>query len=57
MEEGNERINYKCNECQYEFSRKQGQAVTRCPYCGKENCLEIDTGDYASKVIDEVSEI
>ncbi|MBN2422720.1 hypothetical protein JXB41_05815 [Candidatus Woesearchaeota archaeon] len=50
-----ERISYKCNKCKYRFSRKADIKFSVCPYCGTGNCVEIDTGDTASRILDEVS--
>ncbi len=57
MDKNTERIRYKCNSCGYEFTRKKGMAVDHCPYCSKKGSIEILKGDYASKILDEVSNI
>ncbi len=56
MEQNAERIRYKCKNCRYEFTRKVGIEVKKCPYCSKEGYIEL-MGDFASKVLDEVSKI
>jgi DNA-directed RNA polymerase subunit RPC12/RpoP len=32
-----EMVNYHCNNCQFNFSRKKGIDVRNCPYCAKES--------------------
>ena len=50
-----ERTNYVCNNCNYKFSRKATSKIIRCPYCAKENTVIENTKDFASKLLDEVS--
>ncbi len=50
-----ERIKYVCNNCSYEFSRNNEVNFLHCPYCGKKGTVDIKKGDFASKVLDEVS--
>jgi len=49
-----ERVLYICTNCNYEFSRKIHIKFRYCPYCGKQNCVELKTGDFASKLINTV---
>ncbi len=30
-----DKIEYKCNNCKYSFSRASGFLVSKCPYCGQ----------------------
>lgn len=48
------RIRYKCGNCRYEFTRKKGMDVDKCPYCSKSGNLKIQ-GNFASEIIDEVT--
>jgi ribosomal protein L37AE/L43A len=51
-----ERIRYKCKSCKFEFYRRSGQEIGKCPYCGKEGMIE-KAGNFASQVLDEVSRL
>jgi predicted Zn-ribbon and HTH transcriptional regulator len=50
-----DRIKYKCNNCRYEFTRKTVSKVMRCPYCANTDSVEVDSGNYAEKLIDTVN--
>lgn len=36
-------ISYKCHNCGYAFKRKESAVVDKCPYCGKDEGLIINT--------------
>ena len=55
MEKNKERTAYVCNNCRYEFTRKAGSQVLRCPYCASQGSIETKSNDYASKILDEVA--
>jgi hypothetical protein len=48
---------YKCSACRFEFSREAGRAVERCPYCSRQGTLSEMKGDFASRMLDEVSKV
>lgn len=50
-----ERVKYECKSCGYKFTRKAESKILRCPYCAKEGTIELMKGEYASKLLDEVS--
>lgn len=52
MEKNIERIKYKCNKCNFEFTRKKNAEIRLCPYCGIENTLQ-KMGDFADKILRE----
>ena len=49
------RTKYKCKKCNYIFSRNSDISFKYCPYCGSSGTIEIDTGDSASRLLNEVS--
>ncbi len=55
MEKNTERTRYKCTSCKYEFTRTTKANVDHCPYCSKKGSVAILKGDFASKILDEVS--
>lgn len=44
---------YKCNKCGYSFKRKKTIDVTKCPYCGKSEQLQMKTNKSANSLIDD----
>jgi ribosomal protein L37AE/L43A len=55
LEEKMERINYECGSCGYKFTRKAEAKIVRCPYCSKEGTVDLVKGNYASKILGEVT--
>jgi peptide subunit release factor 1 (eRF1) len=49
------RVKYKCKNCNYKFAREQSITFRYCPYCGEEGTVEVDSGDTAKRILDEVS--
>jgi len=43
-------VKYLCTNCKYKFSRKESQAVEKCPYCGKSTII-LDNALGAEKLI------
>ncbi|AJF61925.1 TPA: hypothetical protein HA239_02480 [Candidatus Woesearchaeota archaeon] len=51
-----EKIKYVCTSCNYDFSRKENIRFSKCPYCGKEGTVEVKKDNYASRLLNEVSD-
>src|SRR3989344_3389079 len=47
------RYNGYCRRCGYKFTTQNKN--TRCPYCNKVDGIELSEGDYAHKLVKEVS--
>lgn len=50
-----QRVKYECSGCGYKFTRKVDAKVLRCPYCSKQGTVEVLKGQFASKLLDDVS--
>jgi transposase-like protein len=48
---------YKCSACRFEFSRESGKPIGTCPYCNRQDTVTEMKGDFASRMLDEVSKI
>ena len=52
-----EEIKFMCYSCRFKFSVKKGSAKElKCPYCGKEGTVEVKKDNYASRLLNEVSD-
>jgi hypothetical protein len=48
---------YKCSACRFEFSKEAEKEMGICPYCSRQGTLAEMKGDFASRMLDEVSRI
>jgi Zn finger protein HypA/HybF involved in hydrogenase expression len=53
----NRLVNYKCTKCNYRFSRKVTMRFNSCPYCGRADSWQVDSGNLASDILAEVAEL
>ncbi|MBT3407269.1 hypothetical protein HN415_01160 [Candidatus Woesearchaeota archaeon] len=53
----NNRIKYACDFCSFKFTRNRNINFLNCPYCGKPNSCNIDKGNIASTLLNEVSKL